>query len=58
MEKVLVIQTAFIGDAILGTALLEQIHADQEQIRRQLDATRIKVLSNRVKEFECQESAK
>jgi ADP-heptose:LPS heptosyltransferase len=28
MERVLVIQTAFLGDAILGTALLERIHAD------------------------------
>ncbi len=28
MDKVLVIQTAFIGDAILGTALLEKLHAD------------------------------
>lgn len=26
MDKVLVIQTAFIGDAILGTALLEKLH--------------------------------
>lgn len=28
MDKVLVIQTAFIGDAILGTALLERLHQD------------------------------
>lgn len=28
MKRVLVIQTAFLGDAILGTALLERIHAD------------------------------
>ena len=28
MDKVLVIQTAFIGDAILGTALLERLHKD------------------------------
>lgn len=28
MERVLVIQTAFLGDAILGTALLERIHGD------------------------------
>ena len=28
MHKVLVIQTAFIGDAILGTALLERLHQD------------------------------
>jgi len=28
MERVLVIQTAFLGDAILGTVLLERIHAD------------------------------
>ncbi|MBI1286446.1 MAG: glycosyltransferase family 9 protein [Flavobacteriales bacterium] len=26
MDKILVIQTAFIGDAILGTALLEELH--------------------------------
>ncbi len=28
VAKVLVIQTAFIGDAILGTAILEKIHSD------------------------------
>lgn len=28
MDKILVIQTAFIGDAILGTALLERLHQD------------------------------
>ena len=28
MDKVLVIQTAFIGDAILGTALLESLHLE------------------------------
>ncbi len=28
MDKVLVIQTAFIGDAILGTALLEKLHEE------------------------------
>ncbi|MCF8464029.1 MAG: glycosyltransferase family 9 protein [Flavobacteriales bacterium] len=28
MDKVLVIQTAFIGDAILGTSLLERLHQD------------------------------
>lgn len=28
MQKILVIQTAFIGDAILGTALLERLHSE------------------------------
>jgi heptosyltransferase-2 len=32
MERVLVIQTAFLGDAILGTALLERIHADHPDV--------------------------
>ncbi len=31
MERVLVIQTAFLGDAILGTALLERIHANNPE---------------------------
>lgn len=30
-RKILVIQTAFIGDVILATALLEQIHAEEPQ---------------------------
>jgi heptosyltransferase-2 len=33
MERALVIQTAFLGDAILGTALLEGIHADRPECR-------------------------
>jgi ADP-heptose:LPS heptosyltransferase len=33
MERALVIQTAFLGDAILGTALLERIHADRPECR-------------------------
>jgi len=33
MERVLVIQTAFLGDAILGTALLERLHADHPDCR-------------------------
>ncbi|MCF8257408.1 MAG: glycosyltransferase family 9 protein, partial [Flavobacteriales bacterium] len=33
MERVLVIQTAFLGDAILGSALLERIHADHPKCR-------------------------
>lgn len=33
MNRILVIQTAFIGDAILGTALLEKLHADQPQTK-------------------------
>lgn len=35
MNKVLVIQTAFIGDAILSTALIEKIH--QEQPKAKID---------------------
>lgn len=31
MQKILVIQTAFIGDVILATALLENLHADYPQ---------------------------
>ncbi len=33
MKRALVIQTAFLGDAILGTALLERIHADHPECR-------------------------
>lgn len=33
MERVLVIQTAFLGDAILGTALLEYIHTEHPGCR-------------------------
>lgn len=33
MEKVLVIQTAFIGDAILGTALIEKLHQQYPESR-------------------------
>ena len=33
MERVLVIQTAFIGDAILGTALLEKLHQAYPQAK-------------------------
>ncbi len=33
MERALVIQTAFLGDAILGTALLERIHAEHPKCR-------------------------
>ena len=33
MSRILVIQTAFIGDAILGTALLEKLHADLPQAK-------------------------
>lgn len=33
MERVLVIQTAFLGDAILGTALLERIHSQHPRCR-------------------------
>lgn len=32
-RKVLVIQTAFIGDAILGTAVLEKLHSDEPNAR-------------------------
>ena len=33
MERVLVIQTAFIGDAILGTALLEKLHQEYPEAK-------------------------
>lgn len=33
MERILVIQTAFIGDAILTTALLERLHSDYPKAR-------------------------
>jgi ADP-heptose:LPS heptosyltransferase len=33
MERALVIQTAFLGDAVLGTALLERIHAEHPKCR-------------------------
>lgn len=33
MERALVIQTAFLGDAILATALLERIHAEYPECR-------------------------
>jgi heptosyltransferase-2 len=33
MQKILVIQTAFIGDVVLSTALLESLHNEYPEIK-------------------------